>query len=287
MPKKQDPDRLNSILTSPSYAEADQDLQFLDSGEMRGVRLQLDYLKAELTLQRDNIQHTIVVFGSTRILDPTAARAQHANLLDQVQLSPNDQALQSQLAAATKALEQSRYYEIARDFGARVGQSNPHPTPAAPVIMTGGGPGIMEAANRGAASAGAPSIGLNISLAQVQEPNPYITPHLSFQFHYFAIRKLHLLLRARALVVFPGGFGTFDELFEILTLVQTGKVAPLPVVLVGREFWNQAVNFNFLVAEGMIDRQDCELFTYAESADEIISNIAAWHAARGTPLVRP
>ena len=151
--------------------------------------------------------------------------------------------------------------------------------------MTGGGPGIMEAANRGAASAGAPSIGLNICLAPVQEPNPYITPHLCFQFHYFAIRKLHLLLRERALVVFPGGFGTLDELFEILTLVQTGKTAPLPVVLVGREFWNRAINFDFLVAEGMIDRQDFELFTFAESADEILSAIAAWHAARGTPLV--
>jgi uncharacterized protein (TIGR00730 family) len=287
MPKNQDPDRLNAILSSPSYAEADQDLAFLDSAEMRGVRLQLDYLKAELTLARDNIQHTIVVFGSTRIPEPAAARTQHASLSDQLQRSPNDKALQAQLAAATRALAQSRYYEIARDLGARVGQYGSSSTPAAPVIMTGGGPGIMEAANRGAAATGAPSIGLNISLAQVQEPNPYITPHLCFQFHYFAIRKLHLLLRARALVVFPGGFGTLDELFEILTLVQTRKTAPLPVVLVGREFWNQAINFDFLVAEGMIDRQDFELFTYAETADEIITAIAAWHAARGTPLVKP
>lgn len=287
MPKNQDPDRLSAILSSPSYAEADQDLAFLDSAEMRGVRLQLDYLKAELTLARDNIQHTIVVFGSTRIPEPAAARTQHASLSDLLQRSPNDKALQAQLAAATRALAQSRYYEIARDFGARVGQYSSPSTPAAPVIMTGGGPGIMEAANRGAASTGAPSIGLNISLAQVQEPNPYITPHLCFQFHYFAIRKLHLLLRARALVVFPGGFGTLDELFEILTLVQTGKTAPLPVVLVGREFWNQAINFDFLVAEGMIDRQDFELFTYAETADEIINAIAAWHAARGTPLAGP
>jgi uncharacterized protein (TIGR00730 family) len=287
MPKKQDPDRLDAILSSPSYAEADQDLEFLDSGEMRGVRLQLDYLKAELTLARDNIRHTIVVFGSTRIPEPAAARTQHARLSDQLRQEPDDKALRAQLAAAAKALVQSRYYDIARDFGARVGQYSSQSTPAPPVIMTGGGPGIMEAANRGAASVGAPSIGLNISLAQVQEPNAYITPHLCFQFHYFAIRKLHLLLRARALVVFPGGFGTLDELFEILTLVQTGKTAPLPVVLVGREFWKQAIKFDFLVAEGMIDQQDFELFTYAETADEIINAIAEWHATRGTPLVRP
>ncbi len=287
MAKKQDPDRLNAILSSPSYSEANEDLEFLDSGEMRGVRLQLDYLKAELTLARDNIQHTIVVFGSTRIPEPTAARTQHANLLDQLRQSPDDKALQAQLATAAKALALSRYYEIARDFGARVGQYSSSSTSAAPVIMTGGGPGIMEAANRGAASTGAPSIGLNISLAEVQEPNTYITPHLCFRFHYFAIRKLHLLLRARALVVFPGGFGTLDELFEILTLVQTGKTAPLPVVLVGREFWNQAINFDFLVAEGMIDRQDFELFSYAETADEIINAIAVWHEVRGAALVRP
>jgi hypothetical protein len=139
MPKKQDPDRLNAILSSPSYAEADQDLDFLDSGEMRGVRLQLDYLKAELTLARDNIQNTIVVFGSTRIPEPTAARTQHASLLDRLRRSPDDKALQAQLAAATKALVQSRYYEIARDFGARVGQYSSSSAPAAPVIMTGGG----------------------------------------------------------------------------------------------------------------------------------------------------
>jgi uncharacterized protein (TIGR00730 family) len=287
MPKSQDPERLDAILSSPSYAEADQDLAFLDSAEMRGIRLQLDYLKAELTLARDNIRHTIVVFGSTRIPEPAAARTQHASLLDQLQRFPDDKHLQAQLAAASRALALSRYYEIARDFGARIGQYGSSSAAQAPVIMTGGGPGIMEAANRGAASTGAPSIGLNISLAQVQEPNPYITPHLCFQFHYFAIRKLHLLLRARALVVFPGGFGTLDELFEILTLVQTGKTAPLPVVLVGREFWNRAINFDFLVAEGMIDQRDFELFAYAESADEILSIITAWHAARGTPLVRP
>lgn len=266
MAKKQDPDRLNAILSSPSYAEADQDIEFLDTGEMRGVRLQLDYLKAELTLEQDHIEHTIVVFGSTRISETTAARTQRASLSDQLQRAPGDKVLQAQLAAATKALAQSRYYEIARDLGARVGQFSSSSAPAAPVIMTGGGPGIMEAANRGAASTGAPSIGLNISLAQVQEPNPYITPHLCFQFHYFAIRKLHLLLRARA-------------------LVQTGKTAPLPVVLVGREFWNRAINFDFLVAEGVIDRQDFQLFSYAETADEILSAITAWHAARGTPLV--
>jgi hypothetical protein len=153
------------------------------------------------------------------------------------------------------------------------------------MLMTGGGPGIMEGANRGAYDAGASSIGLNIALPQEQFPNPYLAPELCFRFHYFAIRKLHFLLRARALVAFPGGYGTFDEVFETLTLVQSRTIAPVPVVLVGEEYWRRAFDIEFLVAEGVIEREDRELFWYAETADEIWRSILAWHERYGTPLV--
>jgi uncharacterized protein (TIGR00730 family) len=153
--------------------------------------------------------------------------------------------------------------------------------------MTGGGPGIMEAANRGAFEAGAKSIGLNITLPHEQFPNPYLSPGLGFRFHYFALRKMHFLNRARALVAFPGGYGTMDELFETLTLVQTRKIAPLPVVLVGSEFWQNAVNFSYLAQEGVIDAEDEDLFTVAETAEQIIETIAQWHIEAGQPLIEP
>ena len=186
---------------------------------------------------------------------------------------------------AERILEKSRYYDIAREFGRLVSAADWAATGSRAVIMTGGGPGIMEATNRGAFDVGAESIGLNIELPRGQFPNPYVTPGLCFNLDYFAIRKLHLVKRARALVAFPGGFGTMDELFETLTLAQTRKIKPIPVVLVGEEFWRGAVDFDFLVNEGVVDAEDIELFQFAESADEIWQAILRWHEAAGTPLI--
>jgi uncharacterized protein (TIGR00730 family) len=173
---------------------------------------------------------------------------------------------------------------VAREFGRLVSAMNQTANGQHRVVVTGGGPGIMEAANRGAFDIGAKSIGLNISLPHEQYPNPYITPDLCFNFHYFAMRKLHFLLRAKALVAFPGGYGTFDELFEVLTLVQTRKIKPIPVVLVGESYWRRAVNLDFMVDEGVIDKEDRELFWFAETAQEIWNGILHWHDASGEPL---
>jgi hypothetical protein len=248
------------------------------------VRLQLDYLKAELMLASFDVEHTIVVFGSAQFCDPVAARARCEAAEAALAREPSDAALARDAAIARRLLANSRYYDVAREFGRFVGRLSDSSSGRRMIIMTGGGPGIMEAANRGATDVGAPSAGLNIHLPQPQPPNTFVTPQLAFQFHYFAIRKLHLLLRARALVAFPGGFGTLDELFETLTLVQTRKIAPLPVVLVGREFWDRAVDLDFLCAEGVIDAADRTLFTYADSAPQIWQSILQWHAARGAPL---
>jgi uncharacterized protein (TIGR00730 family) len=277
--------QLEAILHSPSYSEADRDLGFLDSAETRGVRLQLDYLKAELMLASFDVGHTVVVFGSTQIPDPEAARAASQEAAAAAAREPGDAQRARRAAVAARVAANSRYYDVARELGRYVGRMSDGQGQPRTIIMTGGGPGIMEAANRGAADVGAPSAGLNIHLPQPQSPNAFVTPQLAFQFHYFAVRKLHLLLRARALVAFPGGFGTLDELFETLTLVQTRKIAPLPIVLVGREFWQQAVNLDFLCAEGVIDSADLTLFSYADSAPQIWQTIMQWHAARGQPLV--
>jgi hypothetical protein len=280
-----DPDnemqRLSTILASPTYREADKDLSFLDHGDTRGVRLQLDYLKAELLLADAGIEQTIVVFGSTRIPEPARAARQHAALAAALAQRPNDSDLAQEVRIAERVVAKSRYYQVARDFGAFVGKLDSDTKRHRIVLMTGGGPGIMEAANRGAADVGARSVGLNISLPREQQPNPYITPELCFRFRYFAVRKLHLLLRARALVAFPGGFGTLDELFEVLTLVQTNKIEPLPIVLVGREFWERAIDFDFLIAEGVIARTDRDLFAFAEEARAILDLITTWPAKGG------
>jgi uncharacterized protein (TIGR00730 family) len=186
---------------------------------------------------------------------------------------------------AERVLAKSRYYEVAQEFGTLVGKAGQASGDGQLVIMTGGGPGIMEAANRGAYDVHSKSIGLNINLPHEQYPNPYITPELCFRFHYFALRKLHFLLRTRALVAFPGGYGTFDELFETLTLVQTRKIKPVPIVLVGEDYWRQAFNVDFLVDEGVIDEEDRELFWFAETAQDIWDGILHWHEANGEPLI--
>ncbi len=268
--------RIKAIVESPTYRIASEDLDFLRSDPARGLRLHMDYLKPELALRAHKIERTIVVFGSARICEPAEARRRAEAARAAAAEAPGDADKKRRLAVAERVLETSRYYEIAREFGRLVGKANRKAKRGKTLIVTGGGPGIMEAANRGAFDAGAKTIGLNISLPHEQFPNPYVSPDLAFNFHYFALRKLHFLKRATALVAFPGGFGTFDELFEVLTLTQTRKIAPMPIVLVGERFWREAVNIDFLAREGVIDAEDRDLFWYAETAEEIWDGIRSW-----------
>ncbi len=281
---KDAPERVATILSSESYLQADEDLGFLKSDDMRGVRLQLDFMKPERGLSDHQIKHTIVVFGSTRLPEPIAARERLDHARTKLIQYPEDPEVQREVAIAKRVVARSRYYSIAQEFGDAVGRLEKIRDQAPVALMTGGGPGIMEAANRGAFLAGAKSIGLNITLPHEQFPNPYLTPGLCFRSHYFALRKLHFLNRARALVAFPGGYGTMDELFETLTLVQTRKIEPLPIILVGREFWSRAVDFTFLVEEGVIDAEDKDLFCFAETSDDIMTIITEWYAQADNPL---
>ena len=250
---------------SASYQLAFQDPDFLLRDELRPVRLQLEVLKPELILQEQHIESTVVVFGSARIPDPETAESQLVSTQAEYANNSDDPLLAKKVEIARKALENSRYYDEARKLGHLISINTGKDKL---MVVTGGGPGIMEAANRGAHEAGIPSIGMNITLPHEQAPNSYITPDLNFQFHYFAIRKMHLLMRAKSLVAFPGGFGTLDELFETLTLIQTHKVQPIPVLLFGQAFWERIINFNALVEEGTISSEDLDLFAYVETAEE-------------------
>jgi uncharacterized protein (TIGR00730 family) len=241
---------------------------------LRPVRLQLELLKPEVIQHEQNIESTVVIFGGSRIQDPESATERFMSLQAEVRRNPADPELAMKLEKAQRSVENSRYYDEARKLARLISSNCQCSGKLTHVVTTGGGPGIMEAANRGAHEAGAKSIGLNIVLPHEQAPNPYITPELSFQFHYFAVRKMHFLIRARALVVFPGGFGTLDELFEVLTLVQTGKVKAIPIILFGEEFWHRVVNFDSLVEEGTISAQDLELFQFVETAEEAWELIA-------------
>lgn len=253
---------------SSSYIPADRDTEFLQRDELRSVRLGLELLKPELIQTEEGIGSTIVVFGSARLKEPSAAQRDLHEAEREAASAPDDESRRANLAIAERQLELSKFYDIAREFARLVSSTCQIDGHCDYVIMTGGGPGIMEAANRGATDVHAKSIGLNITLPHEQHPNPYITPRLSFQFRYFAIRKMHFLLRAKALVAFPGGFGTLDELFETLTLLQTGKTDRVVVVLVGREFWDRLINWRILVEYGLISQHDLELFHYAETAKE-------------------
>jgi uncharacterized protein (TIGR00730 family) len=258
---------------SSSYRLAYQDQEFILRDELRPVRLQLELLKPELILQENHIESTVVVFGSARIPDPQTAEAQLVSAEAEYRKNKTDDALKQKVNIARRALANSQYYEEARKLGGLISSNTGKDML---VVITGGGPGIMEAANRGAHEAGVPSIGMNIVLPFEQAPNPYITPELTFQFHYFAVRKMHLLMRAKALVAFPGGYGTLDELFETLTLVQTQKVNAIPILLFGREFWERVINFNALVEEGTISIKDLDLFQFVETAEDawnIISQV--------------
>jgi hypothetical protein len=262
---------------SSSYIPADQDSDFLQRDELRSVRIGLELLKPELLQQEQGIRSTIVVFGSARLQEPAVAQ-ETARLAEQdAARAPGNPACLRALEIAKRQLALSRYYDIAREFGRLVSSTCQIDGLCDYVIVTGGGPGLMEAANRGAADARAKSIGLNITLPHEQRPNPYITPQLSFQFRYFAIRKMHFLIRAKALVAFPGGFGTLDELFETLTLIQSGKSKNVTVVLVGREFWERLINWRMLVDDGLIGEDDLRLFHFAETAQEAWDIISRNH----------
>ncbi|MEZ5504313.1 MAG: TIGR00730 family Rossman fold protein [Halioglobus sp.] len=259
---------------SDSYRLAFADNDFMLREELRPARLQLEFLKPELVQQDQGINSTVVIFGSARIPDPDTAQARLAQAQALADAAPGDAELEQKLAIARRVHANSAYYQEARKLGAMITRD----TPACDmVVVTGGGPGIMEAANRGAMEAGGKSIGLNIQLPFEQQPNPYITPQLCFQFHYFAIRKMHFLKRARALVACPGGFGTLDELFDALTLIQTRKIAPLPVLLLGSRYWRRVIDFEALVEEGAISHQDLQLFEYVDTAEEAWDTIRAFY----------
>lgn len=265
--------------SSSPYRRADQDLEFLARDELRPVRLQLELLKPELTQQEEGIRSTIVVFGSARLVEPAKAREQLAEAEAHCAQAPDDPERQRAVALARRHLALSAYYDEARTFGQLVSSACQRNGRCDFVVVTGGGPGIMEAANRGAFDVGAKSVGFNILLPREQTPNPYIHPSLGFQFRYFALRKMHFLLRAKALVAFPGGFGTLDEVFETLTLLQTGKVNGITVILIGRSFWNSLINWSMLVENGLISPEDLRLFHIAETAHEAWDLIAAAHLA--------
>jgi len=279
------PDKLQAILNSPSYIPAVEDVDFLDGDDTRGVRIQIDYLKPDRLLKQQGVHNTIVVFGSTRIIETSAAQQKVEQLRKDLLSNPNDSELQRRLFVAERILAKSHFYDIARDFSKLVAKSGDGPEDSELVVMTGGGPGMMEAANRGAHDAGGKTVGLNITLPHEQYPNPYVTPELCFQLHYFSLRKMHFIQRARALVAFPGGYGTFDELFETLTLIQTRKIKPIPVILVGESYWRKAFDIDFMVEEGVIDLEDKELFWYAETAEDIWNSLQEWYSRNGERLI--
>lgn len=258
---------INTLQDHASYRLAFADHEFLMQDELRHVRLQLEYLKPQLVLEQHQVKATIVVFGSARFLAPEDASAALEQAEAALIVEPDDPFHQKQLQTAKRDLANSHYYQASQQFAHQVTTHSKLNPNCSLMIISGGGPGIMEAANRGAMQAGGKSIGLNIVLPREQHPNPYITPEFCFQFHYFAIRKMHFLQRARALVAFPGGFGTLDELFETLTLLQTRKAEAVPVILYDEQFWRRLINFDMLVETGVISASDLELITFVDSPE--------------------
>jgi uncharacterized protein (TIGR00730 family) len=266
-----------AILDSQSYKRSDHDDEFINSELARPMRLQLEYLKVQSVLEKKNIKKTVVVFGGTRVIQQKRADIKYNLAKEALAKDNNNPQLQFKLKVAQSVLDKVKYYQEAVDFAAMVAKFSKTRSQSPIHVMTGGGPGVMEAANKGAFNEGEESIGLNIDLPFEQYPNPYITPELCFRFRYFALRKLHFMHRARALVAFPGGFGTFDELFEALTVIQTKTIKPIPIVLVGKKYWETAVNFEFLAEEGVINPEDLNLFKIEETADEAWSYILEWY----------
>jgi len=279
------------LLHTPEYLLAYEDEKFLNSQEARPYRIQLEVVKPETILKAEHIRSTVIVFGSARFVPGDVAQRMVEDAERQLNAEPQNAELQTQLQTAKNYLKYSKYYDAAREFAQIVSRYNQEVAANSGysghdfVICTGGGPGIMEAANRGAFDVGSTSIGLNIQLPFEQRPNPYISSQYCFHFHYFAIRKLHFMLRAKALVAFPGGFGTLDELFEGLTLRQTHRMQQLPIILFGEEYWRNVINFDYLVEAGVIHSQDLELFSFVETPQEAWDAIIAYHQARNDEAI--
>ena len=270
-------ENLEKILHSPSYRLAYEDRDFLTDPRLRPMRMEMELLKPELILEANQVASTIVVFGSTRIVEPAEADRRLERARASLDDSPDDSRLQRAVARAERIVAKAGHYDVAREFAGLVSKACQRKNGCDFVVVTGGGPGIMEAANRGAFDVKGKSIGLNIRLPHEQQPNPYISPELCFQFRYFAMRKLHFLLRAKALVVFPGGYGTLDELFDAMTLRQTGRMQDIPIIIFGRDYWERVIDFQFLADEGTIDDEDLDLFRYADTAEEAWEMIQAFH----------
>lgn len=266
-----------AILASPSYRLAELDLDFIGRPEQRPVRMQLELDKAETVLRENGIRSTVVVFGGTQIVPLEEAEARLAAAEAHLQGNPDLPQATRDVKRAKSRLAKSHFYEEARQFSRLVSEYCQQGEKCDLVVMTGGGPGIMEAANRGAFDIGAKSIGLNIVLPHEQEPNSYITPELCLQFHYFAMRKFHFILRAAALVIFPGGFGTLDELFEVLTLRQTGRMQEIPIIMYGSDYWNRVINFQALADEGVVADDHLKLIHFADSPEEAWRLVVEFH----------
>ncbi|MEM8865842.1 MAG: LOG family protein [Planctomycetota bacterium] len=266
-----------AIINSPTYTLAELDTAWLKESEMRPVRMQLELQKTEVLLQREGIESTVVVFGGTQIVPREEAESRLAEAKAELAANPGDRKCQRNVERAEARLGNSHFYDECMEFSKIVSSTCQADGKCDYVITTGGGPGVMEAGNRGAFEIGAKSIGLNIELPHEQEPNPYITPDLCFQFHYFAMRKFHFILRAAALVVFPGGFGTLDELFNTLCLRQTGRMQAIPIILYGKKYWDSVINFQSLADEGVISDEHMDLISYAETPQEAWDIIADFH----------
>lgn len=273
-------ENMERILLSPSYLLANEDQPLLAREEMRGVRMLLELGKPELAFQADKIHSTVIVFGGTQIIERHAAERRLAEARRAAAADPKDIQAARKVVRAEHLLAHAHYYDSARKFAKLVSIDNQCETKRDFVIITGGGPGIMEAANRGAFDVGCKSIGLNIKLPAEQQPNPFITPELCFQFKYFALRKFHFILRAAAVVLFPGGFGTLDEMFEALTLRQTQRMQPVPIILFGRDYWSRVIDFQFLADSGVVADEHLNLFTYADTPEDAWQQILDFHAEK-------
>jgi uncharacterized protein (TIGR00730 family) len=270
---------LVDIINSPSYRVAHEDVEFLNLSELRPVRMQLELLKPEMTLIREGVGTTVVLFGGTQVVEKEEAETRLQKAKDAAAKNPNDETLKREVLRSESRFKKVKYYNDARKFAQLVSSTCQVDGRCDYVIITGGGPGIMEAGNRGAYEVGAKSIGLNITLPDEQAPNPYITPELCFQFDYFALRKMHFLMRAKALVTFPGGFGTLDELFNALTLRQTQRMQAIPIILYGSEYWKNVINFQFLADEGVVRDEHLDLIDYADTPEEAWEMIQDFHKA--------
>ncbi len=267
-PKINNLKNLNLIINSDSYKLANEDIGFLSRDEMRGVRMLLEITKPDLILEANKILSTIIIFGGASITEESNTKKRVKNIKELIKKNPTSILLKRNLNRLENLLSMSHYYQSAMEFSKLASISNQNKNYNSDVIVTGGGPGIMEAANRGAFEANCKSIGLNISLPNEQIPNAFITPGLCFKFNYFALRKIHFVMRSIAAVFFPGGFGTLDELFELLTLRQTGMKTKIPIILFGREYWDKIINFEYLADHGLIADEHLNLFKYADSASE-------------------